>query len=130
MGVRQVHDPVVHEGRRLLRTRLVHGPRPHELKLAHIGPVDLIERAVPPRIVGAPPVEPVSWSGVAQRLLGDRTKVGRLGHEAGAPKQHYEGSGDKGSDYNRLLLLVSLGTFLIIMDLRGVVPDRRSRSAP
>ena len=37
VGVRQVHDPVVHEGRRLLRTRLVHGPRPHELKLAHIG---------------------------------------------------------------------------------------------
>ena len=39
---------------------------------------DLVERAVAPRVVGAPPVQPVAGRRIAQHRLGDRTEVSVL----------------------------------------------------
>ena len=90
--VRQVHDAVVHEWRRLLRTRIVHRPGPGELKLLDVLPVDLIERAVAPRVVGASPVQPVAGRRVAQHGFGDRAELPHLTVQPKASHQHRYGN--------------------------------------
>ena len=88
--VRQVHDAVVDEWCRLIRTRIIHRPRPGELKLLHVLPVDLVERAVAPCVIRAPPVQPVAWSRIAQHGLGDGPEVFHLRHEPEAPQEHHD----------------------------------------
>src|SRR5216683_63977 len=79
--IRQIHDPLVDKWRSLLSARVVHRPGPGELKSLDVPRVDLIKRAVPPRVVGAPPVEPIARSGVAHHGLGDRAEVLHLRRE-------------------------------------------------
>ena len=61
-GVRDIHDAVVHERRRLRHPGL-EAPGPGEPELVHVAPVDLVEGAVAPAIEGAPPAQPVGGSG-------------------------------------------------------------------
>ena len=70
----QEHDAVVDERRGLLQA-LGHGPRPGETQAAHVGRVDLVERAVAPVVVGAPPHRPVARRRVDEHLLGHRRVV-------------------------------------------------------
>jgi hypothetical protein len=51
VGLRQVHDSVMHERRRFLIARFL-GDRSRKLQLSDIVLVDLIERAVAPALVG------------------------------------------------------------------------------
>src|SRR5712691_7088848 len=83
--IRQIHDPLVDKWRSLLSARVVHRPGPGELKSLDVPRVDLIKRAVPPRVVGAPPVEPIARSGVAQHGLGDWAEVLHLRREPRTP---------------------------------------------
>src|ERR1700674_3084032 len=83
--VRQIHDPVVDKWRSLLSACVFHRPRPSELKSLDVPRIDLIERAVPPRVVGAPPVKPIARSGIAQHGLGDRAEVLHLRREPRTP---------------------------------------------
>jgi hypothetical protein len=73
--IRQIHDAVVDERRRLLRAGVVHRPRPRQLKLPDVLAGDLIERTVAPGIVGAPPVQPVTRRRIAEHCLRHRTEV-------------------------------------------------------
>src|ERR1700739_3616300 len=86
--VRQVHGPVVDKRRSLLSACVIHRPRPSELKSLYVPRVDLIERAVPPRVVGTPPVEPIARSGIAQHGLGDRVEIFNLRLEPQARPQN------------------------------------------
>ena len=65
----QEHHAVVDERRRFLAA-LRHRPGPRQAQAAHVGRVDLIERAVPPVTVGPPPHQPVAGRRVDQHLLG------------------------------------------------------------
>ena len=67
----QEHDAVVDEGRGLLHA-LDHGPCPGETQVRYIGRVDLVEGAVTPVVVAAPPHEPVARRRVDEHLPGDR----------------------------------------------------------
>ena len=87
-GMRQVHDPVVDQRRRLLGAGVVHRPRPHQLELADVLGRDLVERAVAPGVLRPSPVEPLSRFRVAQHLLRDRLETGFLGRDAGRCEQH------------------------------------------
>jgi hypothetical protein len=98
---RQVHDAVVNERRRFLRARIVHGPRPCELKLPGVLPVDLIQRTVAPGVVGPPPVQPVARGGVAQHGLGDRTIVPDLRLNPVARQQHDDQHRNSGPHLHR-----------------------------
>src|ERR1700693_727484 len=93
--VRQGHNPVVDEWRCFLSARVIHRPRPRELKSLDVPRVDLIKRAVPPRVVGAPPVDPIARSGVAQHGLSDGAEVLHLRREPRTPYEY----GDQ--DWNR-----------------------------
>ena len=62
------HDAIVHERGRLLQARL-HGPRPCQTEAAHVGRIDLVERAVPPVVVGTAPHEPLAVRRVEQHVL-------------------------------------------------------------
>src|SRR6266853_1646872 len=86
--VRQVHNPVVDKWRSLLSACVIHRPRPSELKSLYIPCVDLIKRAVTPRVVGTPPVEPISSSGIAKHGLGDRAEIFHLRLEPQARQQN------------------------------------------
>src|SRR5207249_2349073 len=99
--VGQVQAAVVNQRRRLIRSRVVHRPRPHQLKLLNVLPVDLIERAVAPGVICAPPVQPVAWSRIAQYRLGDRTEVLHLRHEPETSQQHHAGNAKGQSDSHR-----------------------------
>ena len=70
----QEHDAVVDERRGLLQA-LRHGPRPGEAQVTDISGVDLVEGAVTPVVVAAPPHQPVVPRGVDEHLLGDRRVV-------------------------------------------------------
>ena len=71
---REIHDAVVHERRRLVGARH-HRPRPRKLQLADVGARDLVERAVSPRVLRAPPVEPVCGIRIPQHLFGDELEI-------------------------------------------------------
>ena len=64
-GVAQEEDTIAHQGG-LLAPAVLHAPRPGELQAVHVGGVDLVERAVPPRPRVAAPVQPVARGGVGQ----------------------------------------------------------------
>ena len=116
--IRQIHDAVVDERRRLLRAGVVHRPRPRELKLPDVLAGDLIERAVAPGVVGAPPVQPVAGRGIAQHRLGDRTEALDLRieqetarHENGRNKRrdsHCHGASRGGDSNSRASVSVRL----------------------
>src|SRR5712691_11899474 len=103
--VRQVHNPVVDKWRSLLSARVVHRPGPGELKSLDVPRVDLIERAVPPRVVGASPVEPIAWRGVAQHGLGDRAEIFHLCREPEARQQNADKNRKNESPCHRADLL-------------------------
>src|SRR5438445_2712768 len=103
--VRQVHDAVVDKWRSFLSAGVVHRPGPGELKLLDVPRVDLIERAVPPGVVGAPPVEPIARSGVAQHGLGYRAEILHLCREPKARQQNADGNRKNESPRHRAVLL-------------------------
>ncbi len=65
---RQVHDAVVNDGRRLVRTRVVHGPCPLQSQLLHVVARNLMERAVAVALVVAPEDEPILRGRVPEHL--------------------------------------------------------------
>src|ERR1700722_11710354 len=81
----QVQYAVIDQRCRLLRPGVVYCPGPGELKLLDLLAVDLIERAVAPGAIRAPPVQPVAGSGVAQHGFGHRVEVFHLRPEPEAP---------------------------------------------
>ena len=91
----QEHDTVVHQRGRLLLTRR-HGPGPGQAERAHVRRVDLIERAVPPSVVGSAPHEPLTVRRAEQHVLG----YGRVGvHERlGARKGGHTENTDEGGE--------------------------------
>ena len=89
--VRDIHDAVVHDRRRL-RHPGFEAPGPNEPEFIHVAPVDLIERAVPPPIEGAPPAQPVGGVGILQHRVGDQGRVLGL-RLTGIPHRH----GDAGA---------------------------------
>ena len=88
-GVWQVHDAVVDKRCGFIRAGIVHRPRPGELKLGHILPVNLIERAVAPCIIGAPPVQPIPRRRIPQHGLGHRAKFFDLREDAKDSDDYY-----------------------------------------
>lgn len=88
-GVCQIHDAVMNERRRLLVASL-HRPRPGKTQLPDVLPVDLVERAVSPAVVGATRVKPIrSWR-IGQDVVGDplegaRTCIATLLRHCGKP---------------------------------------------
>src|SRR5229473_1920148 len=102
--VRQVHNPVVDNWRSFLSAWVIHRPRPRELKSLDVPRVDLIKRAVPPRVVGSPPVEPIARSGVAQHGLGDWAEVLHLRREPRTPYEY--GDQDRNREFQPHNLLL------------------------
>ena len=88
--VGQVHHAVVDERRRLLRARVVHRPRPGQLQLPDVLARDLVQRTVAPRVVGAPPVQPLARRRVAEHRLGDREKRPVLALQEERARQQYK----------------------------------------
>ena len=68
------HDAVVHEGRGFVRT-VWQRPAPRGTKLAHVGAIDLLERAEAECIVGAPPRQPLALRRPGQHRVGDGSKT-------------------------------------------------------
>jgi hypothetical protein len=75
LRVWQIHHAVVDERHGLLRAGVVHRPRPGELKLLHVLPVDLIERTVTPGVIRTPPVQPVANRWISQHDFRHGTEV-------------------------------------------------------
>ena len=73
-GLGQKHDAVMHQRRGFLPARL-HGPGPGQAQTAHIGLVDLSQRAVAPMIGGTAPHQPVIFRRVLQVCQGYRAVV-------------------------------------------------------
>ena len=72
--LRNVQNPLIHQrGRHLIAWP--ERPRPHELQLVGVRPVDLLERAVAPRVERAPPVDPVHRIRVGEHRVGDRREL-------------------------------------------------------
>ena len=74
-GAGEIHDAVVHDGRRLIRARIVHRPHPGELQIVDVVAGDLIERAVAPPEIVAPEDQPVSGRRILQHLRRHRHVV-------------------------------------------------------
>ena len=89
-GAREIHHAVVDDGRRLIRTRVVHRPDPCELQILHVVARDLIERAVAPPVIVAAEDEPVARRRILQHLRRHRDVVlhlasdGDTAHRGGA----------------------------------------------
>ena len=81
------HDAAAHEGRDLVGARL-HRPGPDELEVAHIVPVDLVQRAVALAVQGPAPVDPVAVVRGQELLRHDGLEVRHLG--AGGGSEHAE----------------------------------------
>ena len=69
-GVGEIHHAVVHEGRRLVAA-VPHRPHPGELQVGDVVTGNLVERAVPPSVVGPTVDQPVVRVGVPQHRVGD-----------------------------------------------------------
>ena len=69
--VGEKHDPVEHQRGRLVGA-IGHGPHPGQLQVGDVLPPDLVERAVPPGVVGAPVHQPVGGIRVAQHGIRHR----------------------------------------------------------
>ena len=72
--------------RRRLRYPGFEAPGPGQPQFVHVAPVDLLERAVPPSIEGAPPAQPVGRVGILQHRVGDEGRVPNL-RLAGRPRR-------------------------------------------
>ena len=75
IGIREIQDPVVYERRALLIGAVAERPRPHELELRDVAPVDLVEGAVAPAVQRAPPHQPVGRRRIRKHLVGDRREI-------------------------------------------------------
>jgi len=53
----------------------------------HVVRVDLVQRAVPPRIERAPPIQPVRHVGVRQHRVGDGREIAILGGGSGRSRE-------------------------------------------
>ena len=84
---------------------IIHRPRPRELKLAYVLPIDLIQRTVTPRAVGAPPVQPIAWRRIPQHRLGDRAKFSDLREEAKPSAKRHHGDGKCDSRSHTIALI-------------------------
>ena len=83
VGVLDVHDPVMDHRSLLCPPPRRQAPGPSQPEIADVVLVDLVERAVTPAVVSAPPHQPVAIGRVEQHLVGDRRNaVNRvvLGH--------------------------------------------------
>jgi hypothetical protein len=74
LRISKKNDTVMHQRRLFLISRL-HVPGPSQLESADIAGADLVERAVAPRAVIAPPHQPVPRIGPLQHLIRDRLKL-------------------------------------------------------
>ncbi len=70
--VRHEHDAVVDEGRPLLRAAFREWPRPDEREMVDVVAIDLVERAVAPRVERPSPGQPISRIGVVHHPVGHR----------------------------------------------------------
>ena len=72
--VPQEHDSVVNDRRGLIDGpgARIHAVCPGNLEILHARAIDLVQRAVAPTVLCAPPVEPVAWRRIAQHLFGNR----------------------------------------------------------
>ena len=73
-GIPEIHHAVVDERRRLVDAGL-HRAGPDQLQILHVGLVDLVERAVAPRLIVAAMNQPVLRLGRPDDLVGDRDEV-------------------------------------------------------
>ena len=79
VGVVEDEQHAVMHDRRRLGGAGGHRPRPGRLQVLDVVLVDLVERAVAPAVIGAPPHQPVRRRRIAQHRVGDR----RHGRDAG-----------------------------------------------
>ena len=73
-GIHDVHDAVVHDGRRLIGS-FIHGPHPLELEILHVLRRDLIQRAVIGGVIIVADHQPVAGIGIAQHGVGHRREI-------------------------------------------------------
>ena len=71
-GVGKVDDPVVNDRSGLIRSTVIHGPRPFQTQTLYVAAGDLGERTITPRLVVAPDHQPVARIGMAKHLIGNR----------------------------------------------------------
>ena len=90
---RDVHNAVVDDRRRRVPAALVHRPHPGQLQLPDVGPIDLREGAVAPRLVVAPDHQPVAVVRVPQHRVGDRPVVGDRPRQGDAARRRRRGRG-------------------------------------
>src|SRR5262245_29342791 len=104
--IRQVTDSVINQRCRFIRPGIIHRPRPGELKLVRVLPVDLVKRAIAPCVIRASPIQPVAWRRISKRRLSDRPELPSLGEEIdSSPKcDHRHGNSD--TRFHSLSLLV------------------------
>ena len=74
--MREEHDAVVHQRRRLVVAR-PHRDRPFQLQVGDVVARHLIERAVAVAVAGPAPVQPVAGRRVGEHLVGHRTQLVR-----------------------------------------------------
>src|SRR5207247_10181495 len=72
--ITQIHYAVVNEGRGLVDAGL-HGARPNQLQIFHIGFIDLVELTVATGLIIAPMDRPILGGGSPQCLVGHRNKI-------------------------------------------------------
>ena len=94
----EIHGAVVHERVRLRPAGRGQRPRPRELQLMDVRPVDLIERAVPPRVARASPVDPVGRVWILEHRLRHLDELARLGRQPDT-EQHQQ-SAQAGDGWN------------------------------
>jgi hypothetical protein len=76
--LREIHDAVADKRGSLLIAELLR-PGPGELQVADIAFVDLVERAVSPAVIRAPPHEPVIRTGIGRDFVANRREAFRQG---------------------------------------------------
>src|SRR5262249_40097326 len=86
----QIHDAVVNQRRGFICACVVHRPRPRELKLICVLPINLIQRTIAPCAIRPSPVQPIAWCRIPPHRLRDRPEFSDLREEPNpSTKRHH-----------------------------------------